>query len=697
MNDWKVERLLKLVICTQFILLLLLSMEFLGFSIPIIREMLSLFYILYIPGVLILRILKIHRLNEIETILFSVGLSIVFLMFVGFLINYLFRFLKIETTALSLFLTLSFFILILLWGAFKRNNEFQEIKNLKLDSLTLKWIILLSILPLISILGTYLMNIASVNIILMLLLIFLSIIPLYITFDKIPKILYPLSIFVIALSLLYHNSLISFYINGWDIHFEYYYASLALKTSFVDFNVAQNLNSMLSVTIVAPLFSKITSLSLVWVFKLIYPLLFALVPLGIYRIVEIQTNSKIAFLSSFFFMSVYVFFVELPTMIRQEMGELFFVLLILVILSKKPSFKTSFLLITFSLGLIFSHYALSYIFMGFLVIVLIYQIITSKDTKNPVNTILVAFFACMAVAWSIFTSSSELFYSFVMVGKTIGSNFYSDLFNVETVQGLRIATLKTSTSYLHQTYRYIQLIAQFFISLGILKYILRWEKLKFNRIYGLFSIMSFSMLLLALTVPFFASALNTTRLYHIALIVLSPFFVTGFIAFLDFFGKIINLRIKINIEKNYLKIVSGFLMVFLLFNTGFIYQVANDDSQTISLNSTFDSPTLNQRELICVEWFGNYKDSKRIFADRYKSLVLYGIFNEDRPRTFSDNKDKNPKGTYSFIGSANIETQQYVIMPRIQQVRLSESIDLSNIIAEQNEIYDNGGSQIYYY
>ena len=44
----------------------------------------------FIPGILILRILKIHEIGNIETLLYSVGLSLTILMITGFIMNFIY-------------------------------------------------------------------------------------------------------------------------------------------------------------------------------------------------------------------------------------------------------------------------------------------------------------------------------------------------------------------------------------------------------------------------------------------------------------------------------------------------------------------------------------------------------------------------------------------------------------------------------
>jgi len=57
------------------------------FDIPIARQVLGFCYFTFLPRFIILKLLKVNKLNKVETILFSVGLSIAFLMIVGLLIN----------------------------------------------------------------------------------------------------------------------------------------------------------------------------------------------------------------------------------------------------------------------------------------------------------------------------------------------------------------------------------------------------------------------------------------------------------------------------------------------------------------------------------------------------------------------------------------------------------------------------------
>ena len=89
----------------------------------------------------------------------------------------------------------------------------------------------------------------------------------------------------------------------------------------------------MSVNILAPSYSLICGMTLTQVFKIIYPLLFAMVPLGLFEIFKKQINNKSAFLGAFLFMSISTFYYDMISLARQQTAELFLMLLLLVVLN----------------------------------------------------------------------------------------------------------------------------------------------------------------------------------------------------------------------------------------------------------------------------------------------------------------------------------------------------------------------------
>ena len=86
-----------------------------GLDLPFLRQIISFIYLTFVPGYILLKFLKLKEMKTVDMILFSVGLSIAFLMFVGFVINQLFLGIGVlkPLSTIPLTLTLSILTLIL--------------------------------------------------------------------------------------------------------------------------------------------------------------------------------------------------------------------------------------------------------------------------------------------------------------------------------------------------------------------------------------------------------------------------------------------------------------------------------------------------------------------------------------------------------------------------------------------------------
>ncbi|MGA9048759.1 MAG: hypothetical protein WB588_07195, partial [Dehalococcoidia bacterium] len=73
-NDWAIGKFLKTIFAILLIVLILAILGALGYDIPILRQIVAFVFLSFIPGLIILRILRLHRLGLAETLLYSVGL-----------------------------------------------------------------------------------------------------------------------------------------------------------------------------------------------------------------------------------------------------------------------------------------------------------------------------------------------------------------------------------------------------------------------------------------------------------------------------------------------------------------------------------------------------------------------------------------------------------------------------------------------
>ncbi|MCZ7399984.1 MAG: DUF2206 domain-containing protein [Candidatus Methanoperedens sp.] len=692
MNDWKIEKFLKVILSIQLAMWGTIGLDSIGLPFPILRQIVGFIYLTFLPGILILRVLKLHKLGNIETLLYTVGLSISTLFIVGSSINWIYPFFGIDKpiSTIPLIFTISVIISVFCILSYLRDKDFFSPSFINIKEVFSLPVLFLILIPFLAVFGTYFVNFHQNNILLLLMIAIISAIGLLIGYDTfIPKKLYPLTVFVIGISLLFHGSLISKYIWGWDIQTEYYFSNIVLTKSIWDSTIPSSVNGMLSIIMIAPIFSAISSMNLIWIFKIFYPFIFSLVPVGLYRVFQKQTNDKIAFLGCFFFMSLFVFYMEMLALARQQIAEFFLVLLILLMIDKNMNkLKKSILAIIFSFSLYVSHYGLSYIYFALLIGVwfLLYLNIHYRHKKiiNSITFNFVLLNFAFLITWYMYTSSSSSFYTIVTLLDKITGSISEDFLNPKYVQGASLILLKTP-SLLHELGKYVHLIAQLFISVGILSLFFKNGKMKFETKYVMFCVLNFIMLLAGVTIPYFAGTLNTSRLYHIALIFLAPFGVIGGIIFFKAISKIFK---KSCTDRNSLKIISIFIIIFLLFNSGFIYEVAKDTPMSIALNSTIDGPRFNEQEVFGATWLYNTKNDNHVYADFYRQVLLRRFSGEWRilPDDF-----KIEAKSYMYFGTLNIK--ENIIAKYGKSVKMDFTSDYLN---NTNKIYVNGGAQVYY-
>jgi len=692
MNNWDIKKFLKVILLIQITLFAFIILEYAGIQIPVLRQITAFVYLTFIPGYLILRILKMHELKTIKIILYSSGVSIASLMFIGFLMNLIYPAMGIENpiSLTPLTITLSAFVLILSLISYKIDDGFKKEEFIDTNDLFSPWSLFLVILPFSVIIGTYLVNYYDITSLLMFTLFITCLIPVLITFDKIPHRYYPLGIFTIALSLLFHASLISKFIAGYDIVQEYHYADLVLKNLFWDPSLFKEYNSVLSVVILAPIYSIISDLSLASVFKVIYPFIYSLVPVGIYLIYEEQTkDTRVSFLSVFLFMSIASFFLEMVSNARQEIAELFLVLLFILIFFRE---KKQVLYIIFILGIAVSHYSISFmymfIFLGVWVLLgiyrnsktwdiinkmsysLLYFIILKPKNAYSVNNIpensnnylkinkamdkivlrskveyffdkfsylkntriniyMVILFFVVSLSWYIYSADSFTFINLIDVFKSALFKL-SELLNPYSSQSLELI-LAEYNSPARMIEKYLYLITQSLIIVGFLSVLFKKYRSEFEDSYLAFSLFNLIVLFASIVLPNLAGSFNTSRFYQLSLFFLAPFFIIGTIVFFKFFiDKVKSLQNR-SFEHS-LKPLAAFLTIFLLFSSGIAIEFTNDYSKSMA----FDKDDWvfffqHDQDVASAQWLEKHS-SGQIYADYFSliSFVTFGYTKSDR-------------------------------------------------------------------
>ena len=754
-NDWDIFAFIKFIASLQLAVWVVLGLNAAGVQIPILREVLALVYLLFVPGIILLRVLRLHHLNIIEGVLYTVGLSAATVMLTGLFINAAYVFITPQPLSLLPFMgTMTAVVVVLCLVSYRRDRDYSRSTTIDVRLPSSPLLPSLLLLPFVSVLGAYLVNTrgSSVGSIIVLLGVAALILVCGFT-NVVPKRYYSLAVLMIAIALLLNNTLITNYLWGFDIQIERYVAQFVVTNGFwgappsFDRNTL-NLNTMLSITMLAPLLSIVTGMSVTWVFKLIFPLLLALVPLGLFRLYEKLTSARIALFGVFFFMVTFSFYTELLAMARQEIAELFVVALLLLLVDKQmPRVPRFSLLGLFGFSLIVSHYAVTYIFVFcFILAWLILLVVGSFDVRaltqriarardpdrvvprfrrprrlrSNISAVFVVGFTVIAAVWYRFANNSEPFDQFarilVMTLAYLGIRAPLALLNGASANNASDVTLPTLTSNangldttgiqsilayklpLHQITEYLIIVALIMTMVGFLFALKERSRLKFSNEYLAFSAAMWVVLYLCATQPYFAMNLNLSRFVQIAQIPLSVFLVIGLAGIFSVVKRRSAKFASQGTMSPPFKLLACFMVVLFLFNVGLVYKVAgelNDSPTLISLDTSVDYAKFNDQEMIAAKWIGANASGGIIAADSFRYYAVY-TYAPTQARMLASGgswTDLAP-GSYIYLGTPNLQTGQLVVGLNTL-TNLPIELDASYYVGGSSNIYSNGYAQVY--
>ncbi|HUV45511.1 MAG TPA: DUF2206 domain-containing protein [Dehalococcoidia bacterium] len=755
-NDWEIKKCLRMALAILLAILGLVGLAALGFDILILRQIVGFIFLTFIPGILILRILKIHNVGMIESLLYSVGLSIAFVYLTGLFANFILPLTGISKpiALVPVTVTLPIFTLILGVVAYKRDRDFSAgPKQFNIAKYFSPPYLFLLVLPFLAIFGARLVNLSQNNSLLLFFVIVIGCVVALVAFDRLPRGACPFAIVMIAFSLLLHVTLISSQLSGYDIHVEYYFQNLVAQNGYWDFAIPHNYNTAVSAVLLCPIYSLLLNMDAVWVFKIIYPFVFSLVPLALFHIFREQIGGRKAFFAAFFFMTMQTFFTEMTGLARQQIGELFFALLILLLIDRRLALnQRATLAIIFAMSLIMSHYALGYICLFFLlvgwgIVALIrshagkrawgwltqkfgglpQSIISQGAFPHKIMAVIISVYLVFALSWYGGISQGTALNTIQNIGQgqysllssELPSGGFFDPTEREALVGTALGLDFASVSPLGKGFRIFQYLTELFIVIGFLRMILKPKGFKFRLEYIALSTVAALILLACIVLPRFSTYLNVTRFYHISLFLLAPLFVLGGEAIWHGASRLVKsvlLKLKVKRElalsakpngssSAYLRFLAlAILIPYFLFNTGFLFEVTRsklygvwDSPSSLSLSSyRLDMPVFDEKEAEAVAWLAQRIDNDTpVYGDEYGRLILYDRFLGQAGIILLSGEVSDE--AYVFLRNQNVKRQDIFVKTYRGAQWILEHISLSDmptLLDNREIIYDNGGAQI---
>lgn len=749
LNDWNFKNFSILVFSLILAFIGFIFLDLFGIHMPFLRGILGFILITFIPGFIILRILKLHELGTVYSVLFSVGLSLSFTMILGVFLNLMYPLIGIKSVfssfSFSLVISVSMIILLCLAVIPDRNYSPAELTT-SFNDYFKPYVLMTLLMPFLAIIGVSFMNLWNTNIILLIFILIVSLVPIFVAFRKIPSLFYPFLIFSVSIALLYHVSLFSNHLVGSDIFSEIFFANTTAFNHFWDNNYNHQLNALLSVTVLPAVYNAVCNVEPLWYFKLISPFFFSLVPVGLYQLYNSirEIDEKEKFLAVFLIIGLSQFYALMSG--RSQVAELFYVLLLLVMFS--PSFKKKYsyniLLIIFTVSLIFSQYSLALLFAIFILIFLIINHFITKNSsdhhfQNLLGLNYLLLFLAISLGWNMYVANGSVFKAVVYMGDRIFNSF-DDLFNPQTNVSLSVTT-STSLNILHDIYRYIyyfvllslaigglsivkkiiyhgiyyenRIVMYILKNLNLMKHIKKPEKSELT-FYSLFAFSNYVLLFIYVVIPLIGFQFGLERVLHITLLVLAPYFIIGFRGILFTLQKIAKILLNLKfIDSKGIKVISIFLSVLFLFNSGFVFEVSHDpypNSVPLSLKNLNDPidmehsegmmylriHTVTDSELSSGQWFVQHYDRKQRVYSSFGN-VPFAIFGVLPPYTSvfyitSDHISNIYKGYYfeTFLQKIfKIDVSKGLGTEQVQKMNSSNNLSYLNKIysSSQNDIY----------
>ena len=684
------------------------------FDVPVAKQVIGVLCLTFVPGFIIVKLLKLDELDVLEIILFSAGFSVAFLMIIGLLINELLFLFGVSQplSVVPLMIVLNSFTLVGGVLVYLRSEgvKIRVSEPVKVSPFSFLFLFL----PFLSIVGAMYVNAYQNNLLLLFMIITISLLFVFgvVSSKLLPSKLYPFALLMIAIAILYHASLISNYINpfGSDVPIEYFLFKTTEQnahwSSTLPFLTSRSIigadygreNSMLSITILPTVYSALLKMDSTWMFKLLFPFIFALVPLGLYQIWQKYVGKKYAFIAAFLFIAQETFFSEMLGLNRQIIAELFFVLLLLVILKEKMKPVNKMLcFMIFSFSLVTSHYALAEIFLLFAIFTTVTLFVLKRPSRKITVSMLVLFFAVM-FTWYIYTSGSATFNSFLEFGNTVYGHL-GDFFNPAS-RGQTVLTglgLAESPSIWNTVSRYFAYVTQALIVVGFIGLASKRARRRFHieNEYFILTFAAIVLLALVILVPYLANTLDMTRFYHILLFFLAPLCVMGA-------GFIVTLLFKQEKEFVVIALLLVVLIPCFLFQTEFLFEVTRSESWSIPLSG------YRMNTLTLYGHFG-YTDAYNVYGAQWLSR---NVEVKNSELYADDSSETSVLTTYGmiYIGYVNVLSNAttvadkgVVYLSTINAVTgvvpfgglLFNSSKLTFITNDLNLVYSNGGSETY--
>jgi uncharacterized membrane protein len=509
--------------------------------------------------------------------------------------------------------------------------------------------------------------------------------------------------------------MISSNLRGYDIHPEFQTFSDVLRTGRWEPQFSNFYSSVISISILPTIMAVVPGLEGVSVLSLLFPAVYSVLPVFLYKVYRKILTPRSSFLSVFLFMSF--FYDEMPQVARQEVAEVLLVVLLLIFLSPKMRETSSGTLaaIILTVGLVAAHYSLAYLYVFLVISGWVVAAIFRRRDLSMCSSMMLLMTVVICFAWYAFSAGgvavAGLAHDFSVITRGMIEDFFATSARPPEVN-LALG-LTGMPGILHDLNRGILYLVQLCLVLGFFALLSKRQKSETERRLLPVMAVGFAFIGSAVVLPFFYATLELSRIYHLSLLLMSPCFVYGtrllgsLLGLLgSFTGGLRNVWIR---AFSFAKWVPVAAIVFscFLFTSGWVWAVSMDrptslvfdserllKSSDVRLNAIYFGSYTIDADIAGARWLGtHYLNTRPVCGDTISNhhvLTSYGEFPQEEQVLPWCNISRS----YVFVSEFNNlrGVGQADHRPPDNIFPMSE---ISGKLVEKNRIYSDGGAVIY--
>ena len=685
-------------------------------DIAVVRTVAGVVLLTILPGYLLVSSLGFDDDSLGRIALYSVGLSVPVVIATALVVNFALPVLGVDRPLSARTLTAAVSLLVMglvvvRYGRYGARSR-SPLRRLSLSASDWVFVGLFTLLPAYSVVATDYVNAIGYESPVIALTTALSLVPLFLLWWRGSPMLYPYAIWSVAVSVLLGMTLVSGHIWGWDIHYEYHTADTILRNGYWDPVRMDATNSLLSITLLASMFSMLTGQELAWVYKAVYPLLASLLPVAIWYFARRQfADRSVAVLAPFVLVFYYGFFKTMPD--KQIIAGLFVTLVFAVLLDdERPTTKTWVLAGGFAVGMVLSHYATSLLFIGFLLFALAgrYALRALPSGKVPTARLtrpaFVGFVGMFWLFWYWLTASGVNFYRVLNTGVSTVEQLLTQ--SASGRSGAGYATMEFD-SVLWVIYQFLHVILIGLIGIGILRAVYSLYADRETPQSGEFALLSIGAFAFLVSSVLMTFSMGFDRILLIVLFVLSPFTVVGLTTSLSVgswsarrFSPAFRARIDAVPIRS---LFAVFLAVLFVFSSGTAFALAGEEvpPYSINLNESAGWPVYSDSEVTATRWVtthdGPGEPEVAVYNTKQNVNSRDGLLLQEVLETEHIER--------VWLGKTALDDSTYVYLSEKPVERPDDDIDYNYIDARQtpfyretltraNKVYSSDNASIYH-